>query len=92
MENLLHDLFVWVLLHIQAKPAIFRAMNEEIKLQLEKNHALMEKIFVSTEQTRKYMKWTAIISLVLFFLPLVIIIIMLPMIINGLTAGTTGGF
>ena len=67
-------------------------MDEEIKQRIEKNHALLEKIFVSTERTRKYMKWTAIISLVIFVVPLVIILVMLPMIINGLTAGTTGGF
>ncbi len=52
---------------------------------------LLEKIYRSTEKTRKYFMWTLIISLVVFVIPLIILLFVLPSFIGTMTAGL-GGF
>ena len=63
-------------------------MNEqELEKKLEEQHELLQKIYESTEKTRKYFLWTLILSLVLFVVPLLILIAILPWFINTLTGG-----
>jgi len=62
-------------------------MEEEFKKQFNQQQELLEKIYRSTEKTRKYFLWTLIISLVVFVIPLIIMIFVLPSFINTLTSG-----
>jgi len=57
-------------------------MEEEIKIRLDAQDELLNKIYKSTEKTRKYFMWTLIITLVVFFLPLVGLLFILPNFIN----------
>jgi type II secretory pathway component PulF len=66
-------------------------MEEEIKKKLQQHQELLEKIYKSVEKTRKYFLWTLIISLVVFVIPLIILIFILPSFVNILTSGL-GGF
>lgn len=57
---------------------------EEKILELEKK---LDAIYVSVEKTRKYFLWTLILTLVLFFLPLLGLVFAIPVFVNGLTSG-----
>lgn len=60
---------------------------EEKILEIEKK---IDAIYVSVEKTRKYFLWTLIITLVLFFLPLIGLVFAIPAFINTLTISTSG--
>ena len=62
-------------------------MDQEIRQQLEKQSKLLEKVYQSTEKTRKYFLWTIILSAVLFVVPLIILLFVLPSFINTITSG-----
>lgn len=62
-------------------------MEDEFKKRFDQQQELLEKIYQSTEKTRKYFLWTFIISLVVFVIPLIILIFVLPSFINTLTSG-----
>lgn len=62
-------------------------MEEEIKLQLQKQRELLEQIFASVEKTRKYFLWTMIATIVLFIVPLIIFLFALPSFLGNLTGG-----
>ena len=49
----------------------------------------IDAIYVSVEKTRKYFLWTLIITLVLFFLPLIGLLFAIPAFLN--TLGTAYG-
>jgi TRAP-type mannitol/chloroaromatic compound transport system permease small subunit len=55
--------------------------------ELNKKIATLEEkvdmIYGAVEQTRKYFKWTLIITLVLFFLPLIGVVFALPAFLNN---------
>jgi len=55
-------------------------MDEETKQKI-------DAIYASVEKTRKYFLWTLIISLVLFALPLLGLVIVLPRVLSTLTGG-----
>lgn len=38
----------------------------------------IDKIYISVEKTRKYLKWTLIITVVLFILPLIGLLLVIP--------------
>jgi len=59
-------------------------MEEEIKNKLSQQEELLNKIYVSTEKTRKYFLSTIIISLVLFIVPLIIMFFVLPSFMDSL--------
>ena len=67
-------------------------MDEEVKRALEEERKLLNSVFISVEKTRKYFLWTVISSLILFVLPLIIFLFLLPMIVSTLTGGIVGGF
>ena len=62
-------------------------MEDEIKKQFNQQQELLEKIYKSAEKTRKYFLWTLIISLVVFVIPLIILVFVLPSFIDTLTPG-----
>ncbi len=66
-------------------------MEEETKKQLEAQDELLQKIYISVEKTRKYFLWTLIISLALFFLPLIGMLFVIPKFLSMYTS-TLGGF
>ena len=58
-------------------------MEEEIKNRLDAQDELLKKIYVSAEKTRKYLFWTLIVSLVVFVLPLIAMVFVLPQFLNS---------
>ena len=66
-------------------------MEEEIKKQLAEQDELLKKIYKSAEKTRKYFLWTLIISVVVFILPLLGMIVVLPKVI-GIYSSALSGF
>jgi|AntAceMinimDraft_8_1070364.scaffolds.fasta_scaffold02202_3 hypothetical protein len=57
-------------------------MEEEIKRRLDAQDELLSKTYISVEKTRKYFLATLIINLVVFVVPLVILIFVLPWFFN----------
>lgn len=53
----------------------------------QQNRELLEKIYASTEKTRKMFLWTLIISIIAFILPLIGLAIALPIFINTYVSG-----
>ena len=53
-------------------------MEQDILKRLNAQDEKLEKIYKSTEKTRKYFLWTFIISLVVFFLPIIGLIVLVP--------------
>jgi len=65
-------------------------MNEEIQKRLDDQDLALLRIFKSVEKTRKYFMWSLIATGVVFLLPLLGIIVILPKIIRTYT-GILGG-
>ena len=61
----------------------FSTMDEVLK-KLAELEAKVDAIYKSAEKTRKYFMWTLIISVVLFVLPLVALIFVIPQFISAL--------
>ena len=55
-------------------------MDEETKQKI-------DAIYLSVEKTRKYFLWTLIVTVVLFVLPLLGLVVMLPRVLSTLTSG-----
>lgn len=53
-------------------------MEQEILDRIAAQNDLLQKVFVSVEKTRRYFLWTLIVTLVLFFLPLVGLMFAIP--------------
>lgn len=51
---------------------------EEINNKISNLEEKIDRIYASVEQTRKYLKWTAIITIVLFVLPLLGLLFVVP--------------
>ena len=65
-------------------------MDQDIKKQLDQQQQMLTSIYRSTEKTRQYFLWTLIISIVLFVLPLIVMLFLLPSFIDNLTSGVAG--
>lgn len=65
-------------------------MDEETKKRLDAQDEFLKKIYKSTEKTRKYFMWTLIITLVMFFLPLIGLFFVLPSFISTYTSALGG--
>ena len=61
-----------------------------IQEQLDAQQKALTKIYISVEKTRKYILYTMIATLVTFILPLVVIAIVLPRIINSFQTSLGG--
>ncbi|NOY35318.1 MAG: hypothetical protein GXP44_00040 [bacterium] len=66
-------------------------MEEETKRRLDSQDELLKEIYKSVEKTRKYFMWTLIVSLVVFVLPLVGMLFVIPKFLSVYTS-TLGGF
>jgi len=60
-------------------------MEEDIKSVLDEQTKKIDAIYRSVEKTRKYFLWTMIITAVLFILPLVGLLIIIPQFISLIT-------
>ncbi len=58
-------------------------MEQEILQKIQAQDEKLEKIYQSVEKTRKYFLWTAIGTLVAFFLPLIGLIFAVPFFLNS---------
>ena len=65
-------------------------MEQEIAQKLAEQEKKLEAIYRSVERTRKYFLWTLIITVLLFLLPLVGLIFIIPSFINVYTSGLQG--
>ena len=62
-------------------------IEEDILKKLQDQDEKLDKIFRSVEKTRKYFKWTLIITFLLFFLPLVGLLFVIPSFLSIYTSG-----
>ncbi|MDO8495735.1 MAG: hypothetical protein Q7S32_04485 [bacterium] len=60
---------------------------EEILKKLQEQEEKLNAIYKSTEKTRKYFKWTLILSIVFFILPLIGLLIVIPQFLSTLGGG-----
>ncbi len=58
-------------------------MDSETQKKLDVLDAKINAIYVSVEKTRKYFFWTMVISIVLFVLPLIGLVFVIPMFMNN---------
>ncbi|MEK7148589.1 MAG: hypothetical protein AAB770_01595 [Patescibacteria group bacterium] len=64
-------------------------MEQEILERIKAQEELLQKIYVSTEKTRKYFMWTLIISVAVVILPLIGLMAIIPSFLS--TAGSAYG-
>ncbi|OIP64686.1 MAG: hypothetical protein COV32_01395 [Candidatus Yonathbacteria bacterium CG10_big_fil_rev_8_21_14_0_10_43_136] len=65
-------------------------MEQEIINRLQAHEELLQKVYISTEKTRKYFLWTFYATFALFVLPLVGLMFAMPVLLS--TLGTAYGF
>ena len=53
-------------------------MEQEILERMKANEELLQKIYISTEKTRKYFVWTLVFSVAVVLLPLVGLVFVIP--------------
>lgn len=59
-------------------------MEQEILNRLQAQDELLQKVYVSTEKTRKYFLWTFYATIALFVLPLVGLMFAIPALLSAL--------
>lgn len=57
-------------------------MNEDLIKKIDEQQEKIDKIYRSVEKTRKYFQWTLIITIVVFVLPLVVMLFVMPSIVS----------
>lgn len=57
-------------------------MDEESLKKLEACEKKIDAIWISVEKTRKYFLWTLVVTLVMFFLPLIGLMFVIPFFLN----------
>jgi len=65
-------------------------MEEETQKRLDAQDELLLKIYTSVEKTRKYFMWTLIATLIMFVLPLIGLVFVIPQFINSYIGGLGG--
>jgi len=65
-------------------------MEQEINKKLIELEQKVNKIYDSVEKTRKYFLWTMIITVVIIFVPLIIMTFVLPSFISNYTSNLSG--
>lgn len=53
-------------------------MDNELKIRLEEQEKKIDAIYISVEKTRKYILWTVIATVVMFVLPLIGLVLLIP--------------
>lgn len=61
---------------------LFKIMDPEIKQKLEQQDAKLDAIYKSVEKTRKYFQMIFWVTIVLFILPLIGLLFMIPSFLN----------
>ena len=64
-------------------------MDQELKMRLDAQDEKLAAIYKSVEATRKYFKWTMIITIVLFILPLIGIVFAIPSFLGAVAPDTS---
>lgn len=65
-------------------------MDEEIKKRFDEQEKRLEEIFISVEKTRKYIRWTIIVSVLFVVLPLIGLIFVIPQFLSTLNTTNLG--
>lgn len=65
-------------------------MEQELFDKLEEQNKKIDAIYVSVEKTRKYFLWTLIITIATVVLPIIVLIILLPWLMNTLSSAYSG--
>ncbi len=65
-------------------------MENEIQTKINTLEAKIDAIYVSVEKTRKYFLWTMIITIVLFVVPLIGLVFVIPAFVNNYIGGMGG--
>ena len=65
-------------------------MDEDLNKRLDEQGKKLEEIWVSVEKTRKYLKWTLIVSLVFIVLPLIGLVFVIPQFLSTLNTQSLG--
>jgi len=65
-------------------------MDTELKTRLDELEKKIDAVYVSAEKTRKYFQWTMIITIVMFVLPVIGLIVVIPMFISNYTSTFEG--
>lgn len=60
-------------------------MDNELQEKLQVLEQKIDAVYVSAEKTRKYFLWTLVGSLVVFFLPLIAMILVIPWMLGAVT-------
>jgi len=63
---------------------------EQIMEILKQNQELLKKTFESAEKTRKYILYSAIFTILMFVLPIIGLIIIIPMFVNSYIGSLDG--
>ncbi len=61
-------------------------MEQDLLQKLEAQEKKIDAIYISVEKTRKYFLWTLIVTVVMFVLPLIVVVIMIPWMIGIFTS------
>lgn len=56
----------------------YDGMDPEVQKELAKHRKYLEAIYTSVEKTRNYFKWTLIVTIVIFVLPLIGLVFAIP--------------
>lgn len=65
-------------------------IDPELLAKLDEISAKADKAYHAAESARKYLFWTGVITLVLFVLPLIGLMFVIPQFINSYTSSLTG--
>ena len=65
-------------------------MDEELSRRLDSQDKKLEAVYISVEKTRKYIKWTLILSVVFVVLPMIGLIFAIPQFLGTLNLGGLG--
>lgn len=60
-------------------------MDQDIQKKFEEQNEKLDKIFRSTEKTRKYFLWTLVFTLITFVAPLIMFVFLVPKVIDVYT-------
>lgn len=63
---------------------------EQIIEMLKKNEQMMMQVYISAEKTRKYFLWSVVLTVLMFVLPLIGLIIVIPYFLNSYTSVLNG--
>ena len=65
-------------------------MDPQMQQKIQELEAKIDAIYVSTEKTRKYFQWTLWITLILFVLPLLALLVVVPKAMSSYLGSISG--